>query len=77
MTLREALAHHYPLHFQRIVECVHESERVNEISNADRYLDSRWVGPALSGAFQWSNTTEGHKYWRALSRAEGSTHTLD
>ena len=62
-TLAEALAYFYPLHYQRIVECIHEQHQEN-------LLESRDSDANLLSAFIWAKTSEGQYYWYSLSRAE-------
>lgn len=66
MTLHEALAHHYPLHFQRICELIHETGPMELY----KFLSQEDYGNCLAYAFAWEDSNEGHEYWRRLAMRE-------
>lgn len=71
MTTLERIVELYPLHAQVILEHMYECEVFNH-SAVGRQLKALFDGgPVLVCAFLWSNTPEGHGYWKALARAEG------
>ena len=69
ITIREYLAKHYPLHFQRICECIHEG--IHWVDGGTEFYLSLPARPKqLRGAFVWGETSEGWEYWSQLSRQE-------
>lgn len=72
MTTLERIVQLYPLHAQRIVECMHTCTAFGT-GSVRRQLDSLAWEPevVLLRAFLWADTPEGHGYWKALARAEG------
>jgi hypothetical protein len=68
MTKREQVARDYPLHYQRIVEIMFEQcEDGHGYLDPDKELDGPEDTLGLHCLFIWSQTTEGHRYWKALS----------
>lgn len=66
-TMREALAERYPLHYQRIVEAMHEQDTPAVVALQLSYPADK---TPLHAAFVWGKTVEGIKYWSMLARAE-------
>jgi hypothetical protein len=68
----EQIAAAFPLHAQRIAECVYErwgSEGLERFRTtpSDGFNMKHGAGAVLQGAFAWDQTTEGHAYWSALA----------
>jgi len=76
MTVYEQLAAAYPLHFQRIVECVYAWDPRNGaklLASSEPWENNDGCGWILYEAFDWKLTDEGPIYWRAL--ADGGRHS--
>jgi hypothetical protein len=73
LTRFEMIAAAFPLHAQRIAECVYEHNPSGAMvlrrfltDPADDFDVKRGAGAILQGAFSWDQTHEGHNYWSAL-----------
>lgn len=66
-TMREAIAERYPLHYQRIIEAMHEQDTPAVVALQLSYPSDK---APLHAAFVWGGTPEGHRYWSMLARAE-------
>lgn len=65
MTSRELLAAAFPLHFQTILERIHECGRIRlDLLDTDAY---QCAGQELKAMFLFRETPEGHDYWYALA----------
>lgn len=64
MTTRENLAHHFPLHYQRIVELSGDRTPLLEEPSKGRWYD-------LAKLFLFDDAEEGFYYWWALATGEG------
>lgn len=72
MTRFEQIAAAFPLHAQRIAECVCETDGEWRL---ERFLtfphpETR-AGDILQGAFLWEKTAEGWSYWNAIAHGGG------
>jgi hypothetical protein len=72
LTRFEQIAAAFPLHAQRIAECVAEWDPRNYEAWRDSEPDHD-AGWALYDAFDWVSTPEGARYWFAL--ANGARRT--
>lgn len=70
MTNLECLATAFPLHVQRIAECVYafDARGFDAWVIATAHLDAGW---ALCEAFDWTETEEGYWYWGELAAGAG------
>ena len=68
-TVRDDVRERFPMHYQRICEIIHEQHRSNT-HDGDWWLGHRSVSGGLCSLFLWSDTTEGHAYWRALHEGD-------
>lgn len=61
--IRQWIFDNYPLHAQRIIECIYKQHW-----NAEPYLNdySRNAGYYTTSGFIWENTIEGREYWMRL-----------
>lgn len=70
MTRFEQIASAFPLHAQRIAEATHQCEGAVEggLEYLFAELHDDWdAGLTLASLFYWSDTPEGHNYWRRLA----------
>lgn len=71
MTRFEQIAAAFPLHAQRIAECVYEQRSANGLrifmtAPCDEFDTKHGAGAVLQNAFLWGATGEGGQYWAAL-----------
>lgn len=74
MTRFEQIAAAFPLHAQRIAECVFESEGPEGLESFLRQttVSRLKASPmALAFLFDWEDTQEGYTYWDALYTGDG------
>lgn len=71
MTTRfEQIAAAFPLHAQRIAECVYE-QKGDRVFDAFMWDHLVFMDASLIWLFQWDKTTEGADYWCALYDERG------
>lgn len=73
MTRFEQIAAAFPLHCQRIAECVYQHNPygptglANFLTAPSDAFNLEHGGAVLQGAFMWEFSEEGHNYWSALA----------